>query len=147
MGIIIGQDYEPGNFCIHCWGPAFEIALGPGFLISPKYIRVTFSGVIACSPGATPDGEWILTQTPIPCYWVYTDANWRIEYYAFDSIGPTDFSTLGAFYLPMSRRAFVADGNPCSFIFNNFNGPTACAGGDAGHSGTGVITWGPGIEP
>jgi len=147
VGLTPGSDYEAGNLCPDCFNLDMASIKGPGWLITPKYVKVTISGVIAC-PGnfGDPNGSYLLTQV-FPCFWTFLDATWQIRFNIHYTPHPNPYSLLQAIYVSDGKEYFSGVGPDCGTEMSNSFVIGDCGALVGGHSGSGLIRWGPGITP
>lgn len=127
-------DYEAGNNCTHCNSVIFDD-------VTPKYIEVHISGVVACPlfPVPMPNGVGLLTQQEAPCNWIGGMPGFNMGL-AFGA-GQTHFLiSFGALFYFESLILL-----PCQTILPN---QQVCGfPAIAGHQGTAEFFWGPTIGP
>lgn len=131
-----------GNDCGECWGPGRPFGVGN----TPKKIQLNFSGVVPCPgpPAAeVPDGPYNLEQNPaFPCLW---EGGAGVLFFSwwFDIIQNL-------------TECRVSDATGPWIVFRNKVGQCATEMNNGlpvdcwnpawrGHSGSGVMKWGPAI--
>jgi len=126
----------PGDNCVLC----DSVLWTPGN--TPKFIKVTFEGLIKCPacPVEPPNGIWWFEQHPAqPCYWLYIDE----VYYMDLSLGVADsFLFATSPEAPPAWVFFDSLEALCATIYNNTR--VTCGGDTGSINGTGVIEW-PGV--
>ena len=147
MGLVPGSDYETAGSCIYCFGPAFEITYGPGYLLSPKYVKAVVSGTTPCPvDGISADGEYLMTWGE-DCRWLGTTGDFSFSFRIYDYSYPYAFSSFFLVHNPSGKFGFIGNGDPCDIIFNNAIVLGSCGGNNGAYDGQAIMTWGPGIHP
>ncbi len=147
MGQEIFKDYEPGDECIQCFGESNVPIFGAGNLITPKYVQANAYGIIAC-PGNWEDANhsWLLTQWA-PCTWRFIDDAWSVGYNAWISDMGLEYASFWIASKIDGHTYFESNTDICASVFANDYNIGDCGGLVGGHSGSVVVTWGPGIGP
>ncbi len=147
MGNIPGADYEFGNQCVKCFGEVPFIDKGTGWLNTPKYVNLTFSGILLC-PGASFDpNKTFLCEQSTDCVWLGFDSNLEVGFTIaeFDGFSWTAYAACQARFVP--QFYFVGGGDACQTIFENDQDIGDCPVSNGGYNGIATVEWGPGIGP
>lgn len=127
-------DYEPGNDCAVCHSLLFDD-------VTPKYIEVDFSGVVACPGAPLPvlNGTYLLTQSGDPCLWSIAWDVFFIDYRLRFNESRLRAGSPGL----TCFQSIVLDS-----CFDAFANQNVCGVGPVyGENGYGLCYWGPTIGP
>lgn len=127
-------DYYPGGPCNVCKDVIFEG-------VTPMFVEAWVFGIVKCPgiPIEPPNGNFLLTQTVLPCVWEYVDVPLVIRWRLLADRSIFDIRWFESFWF------FARIDDIC---FDTFDNENVCGVGlIAGDNGWVTIFWGPGIGP
>jgi len=141
MGNIPDKDYEINDYDKQCWAPG----------LTPKYIKLTFTGVTPCPPGGpTPNGSYIVPIAPGPGPAIYAtyQNDWFIGAYFDLLFEGNEYTNVFARYHTTGPIGFAYFKQPiCTYTGNSHLTIDYCNPSFNCYGGSFSISWGPGIEP